>query len=91
MLYGGITAAAAGGAYWYLSSSPEAKQAVAGAKDKAEQTVKGEPPKTFRGGDQGFVSLKLDSVEDVTHNTKKFRFLLDDENAVSGLKVACAW
>ena len=89
LIFGGVSAAAAGGAYWYLSANPKAKEAVVGAKDKAEQTVKGEPAKTFKGGDQGFVGLKLDSVEDVTHNTKRFRFLLDDENAVSGLKVAC--
>lgn len=42
------------------------------------------------GGDQGFVSLKLDDVENVNHNTKKFRFKLPEEDMVSGLHVASA-
>ena len=52
-------------------------------------TAKGEPTKTFKGGEQGFVSLVLGSVEDINHNTKRFRFHLDDDNAVSGLQIAC--
>ena len=48
------------------------------------------PLKCFKGGDQGFVSLVLDKVEDVSGNTKRFRFKLDDEDAVSGLPVASA-
>lgn len=47
------------------------------------------PNKTFKGGDQGWVDLKLESVEEINHNTKKFRFALPDENDVSGLQVAC--
>ena len=39
---------------------------------------------------QGFLSLALDSVEDINHNTKKFRFKFDDSAAVSGLHVASA-
>jgi cytochrome-b5 reductase len=34
--------------------------------------------------------LRLDKVENVNHNTKKFFFELPDENDVSGLKVASA-
>lgn len=45
--------------------------------------------KTFTGGEQGWVDLKLESVEEVNHNTKKFRFALPEENDVSGLDVAC--
>jgi cytochrome-b5 reductase len=45
---------------------------------------------TFTGGDQGFISLKLDSVEIINHNTKKFRFALPDKDAVSGLHIASA-
>jgi len=45
--------------------------------------------KVFKGGDQGFVSLLLDKVEDINHNTKRFRFKLPDENDVAGLQVAC--
>lgn len=40
--------------------------------------------------DQGFISLVLDQVENINHNTKKFRFKFDDPNAVSGLSVASA-
>jgi cytochrome-b5 reductase len=46
--------------------------------------------KAFTGGDQGFVGLKLESVENVNHNTKKFRFALPEEDHVSGLNVASA-
>ena len=35
------------------------------------------------------MSLVLDSVEQVNHNTKKFRFHLPEEDSVSGLNVAC--
>jgi hypothetical protein len=42
------------------------------------------------GKDQGFISLALDSVENINHNTKKFRFKFDDAEAVSGLNVASA-
>jgi cytochrome-b5 reductase len=45
--------------------------------------------KVFTGGDQGFVSLKLAEVENINHNTKKFRFSFDDPNSVSGLVIAC--
>jgi len=48
------------------------------------------PMMIFKGGDQGFVSLKLDSVEPINHNTKRFRFELP-EDGVSGLHVACAY
>ena len=47
------------------------------------------PAKAFVGGDQGFLDLKLESVENVSHNTKKFRFLLPEADQVSGLKIAC--
>jgi cytochrome-b5 reductase len=40
--------------------------------------------------DQGFISLALDSVENINHNTKKFRFKFDDPESVSGLNVASA-
>ena len=56
------------------------------------EKVKGEskePPKTFTGGDQGFIDLKLADVTIVNHNVKRFRFELPDKDAVSGLHVAC--
>ena len=46
--------------------------------------------KAFTGGDQGFIGLKLESVENVNHNTKKFRFALPEGDHVSGLNVASA-
>jgi len=45
---------------------------------------------TFTGGDQGFINLTLKSVENVNHNTKKFRFALPEDDQVSGLKIASA-
>lgn len=33
--------------------------------------------------------MKLESVENINSNTKKFRFALPEEDAVSGLAVAC--
>lgn len=47
------------------------------------------PTKAFKGGDQGFIDLKLVNVQDVNHNTKRFRFALPDKNDVSGLQIAC--
>ncbi|KAH0063617.1 ferredoxin reductase-like protein, partial [Aureobasidium melanogenum] len=49
-----------------------------------------DPSKCFTGGDQGFVSLKLMESEVINHNTKRLRFHLPEEGAVSGLTVASA-
>lgn len=65
----------------------KAKQAVGTAKGKVEGAV---GKSAFTGGDQGFISLKLESIENINHNTKKFRFALPEEDQVSGLKVASA-
>lgn len=46
--------------------------------------------KALAGGDQGFVSLKLDNVEIVNHNTKKLRFKLPEDDMVSGMEVTSA-
>lgn len=80
--------AVAAGGYYYFTQNP-------GAAQKAEAKVKealpgGEAKKALTGGDQGFVSLKLDDVEIVNHNTKKFRFKLPEDDMVSGLEVASA-
>ena len=48
------------------------------------------PQKAFSGGDQGFIDLKLESVEELNHNTKKFRFALPNSDDVSGLSIASA-
>ena len=53
------------------------------------KAVKASGNATFKGGDQGFVDLRLTEVENVSHNTKKFRFALPEEGDVSGLKIAC--
>ena len=60
-------------------------QQTDGTADRSSKSAN----KAFKGGDQGFVSLLLDKVEDINHNTKRFRFKLPDENDVSGLQVAC--
>lgn len=86
LLYGAIAAAAAGaGGYYYStqSGSAEIKKAV----HKVEEKVLPPAKPTFTGD---WVSLKLEKVEDVNHNTKKLTFLLPDEDHVSGLKVASA-
>lgn len=48
-----------------------------------------ETKKTFTGGDQDFLDLKLKEVHDYNHNTKKFIFELPEADQVSGLNVAC--
>ncbi|KAL2210496.1 ferredoxin reductase-like protein [Sarocladium strictum] len=68
--------------FYFLSSRP--------AVNKAAAAVGVEPKKAFTGGDQGFVSLKLAEIENVNHNTKRFRFELPEEDMVSGLHVASA-
>ncbi|CAI6341174.1 unnamed protein product [Periconia digitata] len=49
----------------------------------------GEPPKVFGKG-PAFVSLPVESVQDINHNTKQLRFRLPQEDAVSGLSVTSA-
>jgi cytochrome-b5 reductase len=58
------------------------------AKQAVGQGVYGKP--AFTGGEQGWVGLKLESVENVNHNTKKFRFALPEDDQVSGLHIASA-
>ena len=48
----------------------------------------GAPPKVFGAG-PAFVSLPLESSEQVNHNTKKLRFKLPQRYAVSGLSLTC--
>lgn len=80
------TAALAGGGYYYFAT-----QTQPSPKAEFKQDIPAKAPgnTTFKGGDQGFIDLKLESVEQVSHNTKKFRFLLPDSGDVSGLKIAC--
>ncbi|KAG8533949.1 NADH-cytochrome b5 reductase [Bacidia gigantensis] len=84
--YAGSTAGAVGLAYLlFREYFPSTKTGAAPAAITADAA-----PKAFTGGDQGFISLKLDSVENYNHNTKKFRFSLPDANYVSGLNIASA-
>ncbi|OHE96683.1 oxidoreductase NAD-binding domain-containing protein [Colletotrichum orchidophilum] len=86
-LYAGAAAAVAGGAYYFLAgSSPAAQKAEA----KVKEAVGAAPKKALTGGDQGFVSLKLEDSEIINHNTKKLRFKLPEDDMVSGLDVASA-
>lgn len=70
-----------GGGYWY------SRQRVSATEVSVNKTSN---EKAFKGGDE-FLSLKLDSVEKVNHNTKKFRFLLPEDDMQSGLAVACMY
>jgi cytochrome-b5 reductase len=92
ILYGGIATLLAGGGYYYYNQGT-VNNAAKEAESKVKQAVgQGVAPaaKAFTGGDQGFISLKLDSVENINHNTKKFRFNLPEGDQVSGLTVASA-
>jgi hypothetical protein len=46
------------------------------------------PAKVFGKG-PAFTSLRLDSVETLSHDTKRFRFALPSETTVSGLEPCC--
>lgn len=95
MLFGGIAAAAGAGGYYYMNMGAGAPQGAPLSKDEEKTVPKStgasaSTSKAFTGGDQGFISLKLESIEEINHNTKKFRFHLPDDNSVSGLTVASA-
>ncbi|RDL42469.1 putative NADH-cytochrome b5 reductase 2 [Venustampulla echinocandica] len=92
-LYAGIATVLGGGSYYYLSqdtlgNGAKAKEAV----EKGDEPVGkgGNGNVAFTGGDQGFIKLRLDNIEIVNHNTKKFRFALPEDDQVSGLHVASA-
>ncbi|KAL9050339.1 MAG: hypothetical protein Q9162_006690 [Coniocarpon cinnabarinum] len=65
--------------YYYMTS-----------QQKHSLQAEGPAPKAFQGGEQGFLSLRLDSVEELSGNTKKFRFALPEPDQESGLPVASA-
>lgn len=82
-----------GAGYWYYNQGDNAAIVKGAAKDaeaKAKNVVGAVPKSAFTGGDQGFINLKLESVESVSHNTKKLRFALPEDDQVSGLHVASA-
>lgn len=95
LLYAGAVAVLGGAGYWYYNQGDNAeklKEAAKEAEAKAKKAVGSATPakSAFTGGDQGFISLKLESVENINHNTKKFRFALPEDDQVSGLRVASA-
>lgn len=95
-LYAGLAAAAGFGGYYYLSRTGQPgnpQQAGFGAppSSQEESTVPktvDKPSAAFTGGDQGWIDLKLESSEPVSHNTKRLRFALPDAENVSGLHIA---
>ena len=96
ILYLGLGAVALGGGYYYYAATDPAKgkklPPPGEHKDDSDAQNKGKTPNSvFKGGDQGFVDLKLESVEEINHNTKKLRFALPEKDDVSGLHIACTW
>jgi cytochrome-b5 reductase len=82
------------GGYFTYARNPEkahdlAHKAADKVEGKKEEVTGGKPKAVFTGGDQGFVSLKLDEVVNVSPNTKKFRFSFPEEDQVSGLHITC--
>ncbi|CAI4219331.1 unnamed protein product [Parascedosporium putredinis] len=84
-VYIAAAAGLGGAAYYFLSGSPSGKSVEPSTVAAA---APGAP--TFTGGSQGFIPLKVLSVEDISPNTKKLRFQLPEDNSVSGLTVASA-
>ncbi|KAK5171146.1 NADH-cytochrome b5 reductase [Saxophila tyrrhenica] len=92
LLYGGAGAGALGLGAWYLNSGAQKADAAPSSKEE-EKNIPGKadaPLKVFQGGDQGFIPLVLDKVEELNKNTKQFRFKFDEQDAVSGLTIASA-
>jgi cytochrome-b5 reductase len=83
----------AGAGYYFFSQGDNVEKVKGAAKEaeaKAKQTAGDAAKSAFTGGEQGWVGLRLDSVENYNHNTKKFKFKLPEEDQVSGLKIASA-
>ncbi|KAI9841440.1 MAG: NADH-cytochrome b5 reductase [Sclerophora amabilis] len=91
-LYGGLAVAAGVGSYYYLFKTGQAPPAPP-SKQEVENVGKndvGKATPAFTGGDQGWIGLKLEKVEEINHNTKRFRFALPEPDQVSGLQIASA-
>ncbi|KAH6664085.1 hypothetical protein B0J14DRAFT_608403 [Halenospora varia] len=93
-IYAGAAAILAGGGYYFYSQGDNAAKVKTAAKDaegKAKAAIGQVANKSaFTGGEQGWVGLKLESVENINHNTKKFRFALPEDDQISGLHIASA-
>ena len=93
LLYLAVGTGGLGLGAWYLGNRTNKAEASAPASKEEEGTIPkkaANASKVFTGGDQGFLPLTLDAVEDVNPNVKKFRFKFDDKEAVSGLTIASA-
>ncbi|KAL0474313.1 NADH-cytochrome b5 reductase [Neurospora intermedia] len=90
ILLGAAAVGLAGAGAYFFSGAGAAKKAEASVKQVTEKITPGEIKKAFVGGDQGWLSLKLEEVELVNHNTKRLRFRLPEDDMVSGLHVASA-
>ncbi|CAI6339593.1 unnamed protein product [Periconia digitata] len=94
VLYTGVAAGALSGGYLYTRGSTPTGQAGNAPPSKEANKIPGltaQPGKpAFTGGDQGFLSLKLESSEIINHNTKKLTFALPEPDMDSGLHVASA-
>lgn len=86
-LVGGAAIGAGVLGYSFLGSSKKAPVAPPKPADDAKAAAP--VARTFTGGDQGFIDLKLADVVDYNHNTKVLKFELPDPEHVSGLSVAC--
>ena len=100
-MYAGVATLLAAGGYYYYNqgdnaakvkdaakdAETKAKEFAGSAKDKAEGAT---GKVALTGGDQGFISLKLESVEKINHNSSKFRFALPEPDQVSGLPICSA-
>ena len=91
------TALLGGGGYYYWNQTRNASAQAPSSKDERKTVPSSAPPSasapqaaSFTGGEQGFIDLKLESVEELSHNTKKYRFALPNKDEVSGLQVASA-
>jgi cytochrome-b5 reductase len=62
-----------------------------GVNARASSEITKEADSVFKGGDQGWINLKLAHVDVLSHNTKLLRFEFPDKDQVSGLKIACTF
>jgi cytochrome-b5 reductase len=88
---GALVVGVVGAVAYSLYTGPPSAAPAPAAEAPADKFsgVTNEGPKTFTGGDQGFIDLKLAAVTDINHNVKRFRFELPEKDAVSGLTIAC--
>lgn len=92
LLYTGVALAVLSGGYSYMrrrTPTGQAGDAPPSAEANKIAASAGTAKPAFTGGEQGFLSLKLEKSEIINHNTKKLTFALPEEDMESGLHVAC--